>query len=144
MTRATFNKVYSCKVLSAPVGHEPFLIYTNHVSLRTTINSPTSRLKWKDGLNSDPNLISKLNTSRVSRMSWLARYHAEQTLKQDISKRCLVQRHKLSRQRWQVYHVTSSLVTEIKESYSRTNIVARCWITLINERSPFCHAYKLG
>ena len=60
-------------------------------------------------------------------MSWLTHYRADQTPRLDISEVCLLPAMK-------VYHVTSSLTSDIGKDMRRTIIVACCWITLVGER----------
>ena len=61
------------------LGTELFVVFTDRASLRTSINSPHLSTRMARWLTFCSEFDSKLNTSRVSRMSWLTLYRADQT-----------------------------------------------------------------
>ncbi|POM62678.1 LOW QUALITY PROTEIN: putative retroelement [Phytophthora palmivora] len=48
------------------LGSRPFVIYTDHTSLRTATNGRIYRIEWRGGCHTSRNRTSALNTSRVS------------------------------------------------------------------------------
>ena len=78
------------------LGNEPFVVYTDHESLRNAINSPhlLPLMSWW------LTFIFELSTGRGIRISWMKRYRADQTTRNDTMKTCIVLKHELSRQHW--------------------------------------------
>ena len=83
------------------LGTEPFVVYTDHASLRTAVNSPHLSPRKARWLTFFSEFNFKVEYKPGSRMSWLTLYRADQTSRKDVRKMCLARKQNISRRRWQ-------------------------------------------